>query len=203
MASHSQADDNMSIASTLIPSTAPPASEQRTTLTGRPLQYKHDSLSNASESILVGANTLPPGYTDSSLVHIPIKTALYLAPTTQSHDGENDVKHSSPRKGSVLSRLSSKLHGGIASNNTDVDGMKIVAMSRGDYLQYWAKGEDGGFKEGVVEPPGGRAEWLTNALERQEREGLGKPTPQMTRGTEGRAAAFGAAGAMIGGGATC
>jgi hypothetical protein len=195
----------MSIASTLVPSSSTSGPEERTTLTGRPLRYEHDSLSNtvSGESFLVGANTLPPGYTDSSLVHIPIKTAAYLAPAAQSQEVENDVKRSPPRKGSVLSRLSSKLHGGVASGQSDADGMRIVAMSRGDYLKYWVKGEDGGFREGVVEPPGGRAEWLANALERQEREGLGKPTPQMTKGTEGRAAAFGAAGAMIGGGATC
>ena len=73
-----------------------------------------------------------------------------------------------------------------------------MAMSRGDYLKYWAKGDDGKFRDGVVEPPEGRAEWLANALERQEREGLGKVTAQRTKGTEGRAGAFGAAGALIG-----
>lgn len=209
MPSHSRADDdNMSIASTLVPTTSTSTvrpEETRTTLTGRPLKYEHDSLSNtvSGESFYVGANTLPPGYTDSSLVHIPIKTAAYLTPTTQSQDVENDVKHPSPRKGSLLSRLSSKLQGGIASKTNDADDMKIVAMSRGDYLKYWAKGEDGQFKEGVIEPPEGRAEWLTNALERQEREGLGKPTIQRTKGTESRAAVFGAAGAMIGGAAVC
>ena len=203
MPSQYQADtDNMSIASTLVPSTSTSRPEEtRTTLTGRPLEYKHDTLTNASESMLVGANTLPPGYTDSSLVHIPIKTALYLAQTTQSQDIGNDVKRSPPpRKGSVLSRLSSKFHDGMASNSKDSDDMKIVAMSRGDYLKYWAKGEDGKFKDSVVEPPEGRAEWLANALERQEREGLGRPTPQKMKGVEGRATVFGAAGAMIGSG---
>ena len=198
MSSHSQADDNMSIASTLVPSTPPPEPQTRTTLTGRPLRYEHDSLSNtvSGESFLVGANTLPPGYTDTSLVHIPIKTALYLAPaTTQPQDAENDVKRSPPRKRSALSRLSSKLSS--ATKTDDADDMKIVAMSRGDYLKYWVKGGNGEFKEGVVEPPGGRAEWLANALERQEREGLGKPTMHMSKGTYSRAAAVGAAGALI------
>jgi len=192
----------MSIASTLVPTTSTSRPEQtRTTLTGRPLEYKHDSLSNASESPLVGANTLPPGYTDNSLVHIPIKTALYLDPKThtQPQNVENDVKRSPPRKGSVLSRLSSKFHDGVASNNKDSDDMKIVAMSRGDYLKYWVKGEDGEFKDSVVEPPEGRAEWLANALERQEREGLGRPTPpQIAKGIEVRATVIGAVGAMMG-----
>jgi hypothetical protein len=200
MSSYSQADDNMSIASTLVPSTPPPEPQARTTLTGRPLRYEHDSLSNtvSGESFLVGANTLPPGYTDNSLVYIPIKTALYLAPaTTQPQEAENDVKRSPPRKGSALSRLSSKLSSGIATKTDDADDMKIVAMSRGDYLKYWAKGENGEFKDGVVEPPGGRAEWLANALERQEREGLGKPKKQMTKGTWSRAMVVDAAGTSI------
>lgn len=189
----------MSIASTLVPSSSTSGPEERTTLTGRPLRYEHDSLSNtvSGGSFLVGANTLPPGYTDSSLVHIPIKTALYLAPTAQSQNLENDVKRSPPRKGSALSRLSSKLQNGIATKTNDTDDVKIVAMSRGDYLKYWAKGENGEFKDGVVEPPGGRAEWLANALEKQEREGLGKPPMQMTKGTYSRANVFGAAGALI------
>ena len=199
MTSQSRDDDSLSIASTLVPPSSHSGSEDRPTLTGRPLQYEHDSLSNtvSGESFLVGANTLPPGYTDSSLVHIPIKTALYLAPTTQSQDVENDAKRTPPRKGSALSRLSGKLQNGIVAKTNDADGMKIVAMSRGDYLKYWVKGENGDFKNGVVEPPEGRAEWLANALERQEREGLGKPTMQMTKGTNSRANVFGAAGALI------
>lgn len=199
MSSYPKADDSMSIASTLVPSPSTSGPEERTTLTGRPLHYEHDSLSNtvSGESFLVGANTLPPGYTDSSLVHIPIKTALYLAPTTQSQDLENDVKRSPPRKGSALSRLSGRLQNGIATKTNDADEMQIVAMSRGDYLKYWAKGENGEFKDGVVEPPGGRTEWLANALERQEREGLGKPTMQMTKGTYSRATVFDAAGHLI------
>lgn len=87
----------------------------------------------------------------------------------------------------------------MASDSKDTDDMKIVAMSRGDYLKYWVKGADGKFKDSVVEPPEGRAEWLANALERQEREGLGKPTPQqVAKGIEVRATVIGAVGAMMG-----
>lgn len=208
MSSHPQADDAMSTASTLVPSTST-STQPRTTLTGRPIKYEHDSLSNilSGESSHVGANTLPPGYTDSSLVHIPIKTADYLSPTAQTQTEtqpqylQSDVKREQPRKGSVFSRISSKLStsSGCNSSGKDADALKIVAMSRGDYLKYWAKGEDGKFRDDVVEPPGGRAEWLADAIERQEREGLGKVTAQRTKGTEGRAGAFGAAGALIGG----
>ena len=134
----------------------------------------------------------------NSLVHIPIKTALYLPPAPQAEAVENDVKHP-PHKGSAFSRFSSKLQNGIATKTNDADEMKIVAMSRGDYLRYWAKGADGNFKDNVVEPPEGRAEWLANALERHEREGLVKPNPRMSKGTYAGAAAVSAAGALIGG----
>lgn len=134
-------------------------------------------------------------------MHIPIKTAEYLAPKTTipPQHVENDVKREQAKKGRVFSRLSSKISGGASGGGKDDGGLKIVAMSRGEYLKFWAKGEDGKFRDGVVEPEEGRAEWLANALERQEREGLGKVTMQRTKGTEGRASAFGAAGAMIGG----
>jgi hypothetical protein len=204
MPSHPPSDDAMSTASTLVPEP-----QSHTTLTGQPIHYEHDSLSNILSgngfgACGVGANTLPPGYTDSSLVHIPIKTAAYLAPTSATQNLGNDVKHSPPRKahGSVFSRLSSKISGGVASHNDEADELRIVAMSRGDYLRYWAKGNDGKFKEGVVEPPEGRAEWLATALERQEREGLGKVTPQRTKGTYGPAETFASAGSMITGLAT-
>lgn len=164
MSSFPKSDDAMSTASTLVPS----SQEPRTTLTGRPIKYEHDTLSNTvcGESFLVGANTLPPGYTDNSLVHIPIKTAEYLAPATSTQHYDNDVvKREQPKKGSVFSRLSSKISG--AGSGKDADELKIVQMSRGEYLKYWAKGDDGKFRDDVVEPEEGRAVWLANALERQ------------------------------------
>lgn len=143
-------------------------------------------------------------------MHIPIKTAEYLAPASRAsregEGGEQDlgnevIKPEKAKKGGgVFSKISSKMSGGKKDSSASSDGLKIIAMSRGDYLKYWAKGEDGQFRDDVVDPPGGRAEWLAAALERQEREGLGKVTPQQrTRGTYGPANAFGAAGAMIGG----
>ena len=211
MPTHPPSDtDAMSTASTLVPPSSEDSPQQqvRTTLTGRPIVYQPDNLNNlwTDTSFQAGANTLPPGYTDSSLVHIPIKTAQYHHPQAsekpQDYDLGNDVikpSQQKSKKGSVFSRLSSKISPSSNGSGKDSDGLKIVAMSRGDYLKYWAKGEDGKFRDDVVEPPGGRAEWLARAIETQEREGLGKMTPQHTRGTYGSATAFGAAGAMIGG----
>lgn len=194
MSTYSRPDDTMSTTSTLVPQ-----AEVRTSLTGRPIKYEHDNLTNmlSGESSMVGANSLPPGYTDSSLVHIPIKTAQYLN-VAKISESENPIKREQPRKGSVFSKLTNKITRN--KDDKDTDEMKIVAMSRGDYLKYWAKGDDGKFRDDVVEPPEGRAEWLKMALERQEREGFGKiTTEKRTKGTEGPASSFGAAGAMIGG----
>jgi hypothetical protein len=54
------------------------------------------------------------------------------------------------------------------------DGLKVVEMSRGEYLKYWAKGEDGKFLDSVVEPPGERGEWVRRQVEfQQEMKGGG------------------------------
>lgn len=43
-----------------------------------------------------------------------------------------------------------------------------VLIYRSEYLRYFAKDEETGqFREGVVEPPGGRAEWLRRRVEEQ------------------------------------
>jgi hypothetical protein len=193
----------MSTASTLVPqsTSASRSTPTRTTLTGNPITYKHDNLSNMESGMgcsSVGANTLPPGYTDNSLVHIPIKTGEYLhAATPAASEPPSEIKREKSGKG-VWDRISKRVSGDHESGKKDDGGLKVVAMSRGDYLKYWAKGEDGEFKAGVIEPEEGRAEWLTRALERQEREGLGKVTSRRTQGTEGPAGAFAAAGQLIG-----
>jgi hypothetical protein len=197
----------ISTASTLVPpSSSSPAPQSaaaaaRTTLTGNPITYKHDNLSNMNSDLgclHIGANTLPPGYTDNSLVHIPVKTGEYLRTTTSAaSEPASEIKRQ--KSSGVWDRISKRVSGGHDGRKNEDGGLKVVAMSRGDYLKYWAKGEDGKFKAGVVEPEEGRAEWLARALERQEREGLGKVAPRRTQGTEGSAGAFAAAGVLIGG----
>ena len=191
----------MSTASTLVSQSTSQPTPTCTTLTGNPITYKHDNLSNMESGMgcsSVGANTLPPGYTDNSLVHIPIKTGEYLhAATSAASEPPSEIKREKSSKG-VWDRISKRVSGDHESDKKDDGGLKVVAMSRGDYLKYWAKGEDGKFKAGVIEPEEGRAEWLTRALERQEREGLGKVTSRRTQGTEGPAGAFAAAGQLIG-----
>jgi hypothetical protein len=204
--------DTVSTASTLVPSSAPQSSSTpRTTLTGNPITYKPDNLSNMNAGVgcwNVGANTLPPGYTDTSLVHIPIKTGEYLKnhhyhqSTDSTLEPPSEIKRE--KSGGVWQKISRRVSGSHegSSSKSDDGGLKVVAMSRGDYLKYWVKGDDGKFKAGVVEPEEGRAEWLVKALERQEREGLGKVAPRSNQGYEVRATILGAAGALIGG-ASC
>lgn len=196
--------DTMSTASTLIPPPSDPQTATRTTLTGRPIKYEHDNLSNLNSGGLginshVGANTLPPDYTDDSLVHIPIKTSQYLHDDTTPASAAPPSEIKREKSSGVWGRISKKIAGSHDGGKDGGDGgLKVVAMSRGDYLKYWAKGDDGKFKPGVVEPEEGRAEWLARALERQEREGLGKVTPQRVQDTEWSAVAIGAVGAMMG-----
>ena len=196
----------MSTASTLVPPSSSSSATPRTTLTGNPITYTHDPLSNLNSGTgcgNVGANTLPPGYTDASLVHIPIRTAEYLhaAPSTAS-EPPSEIKREPSGKGGVWDRIAKRVSGshesrGRQKSGDDDGGLKIVVMSRGEYVKYWVKGEDGKFKAEVMEPEEGRAEWLRRALERQEREGLGKVATRRTQGTLGQAEAFGAAGALI------
>jgi hypothetical protein len=110
----------------------------------------------------VGANLLPPGYTDASLVRIPIRISQYLPPSqtldaaTKRNDGDGKKKPGFLKR--AFNRRDSK----------DSGDLKIVEMSRGEYLKYWAKGSNGEFLDSVVEPPGGRASWLREQLEFNE-----------------------------------
>ncbi|KAK4545525.1 hypothetical protein LTR36_002875 [Oleoguttula mirabilis] len=134
----------------------------RTTLTGKPLVYQHDPMASlmfadvgfVSGVNAAGANLLPHGYTDNSLVRIPIKAS----------DVDGGVLPIKPaeRKGGIFRKLSSAF-----KDKSDGD-FKIVMMSRGDYLKYWAKGEDGHFLSSVETPPDGRKEWVRKQLELNE-----------------------------------
>ncbi|EME48474.1 hypothetical protein DOTSEDRAFT_67495 [Dothistroma septosporum NZE10] len=149
-----------------------PNDEPRTTLTGQPIpQQQHSSLSSMTYSeggigvtSAAGANLLPPGYTDSSMVRVPIKTADYASPSF------HDIKPEKRR--SFFSKLKT-------GSSSEVE-VKVIAMSRLEYLKYWVKGEDGKFRADVVEPPEGRAAWVRMQLEINEKwreEGILKDGP--------------------------
>jgi predicted RNA-binding protein YlxR (DUF448 family) len=102
-----------------------------------------------------GANLLPPGYTDKSLVRIPIR---------MSDIEPNKEVQPEKKKKNVFKRFT---HAMTPAPDGDAE-IKVVGMCRGDYLKYWAKGEDGKFLPTVVEPPEGRKAWVENQLKLNE-----------------------------------
>lgn len=137
--------------------------ETPTTLTGKPIKYRHDNLTSVmmsdgggfGASGNAGANLLPPGFTDKSLVQIPVKVS--------------DIGSLSEQPKKKLSFLR-KLSNAVAGNNDGGEEIKVITMKRGDYLKYWAKGEDGKFLPSVEEPPEGRQEWVRRHLELDEQK---------------------------------
>ena len=145
------------------------AAEEYTSLFGKSITREHDHYTNLMLETGgglggftgAGGNTLPPGYTDRSLVRIPIKES--------SIEGKPIV--SKPEKKSFMRRLS-----GIVQDKTGGEEITMVTMSRGDFLRYWAKGEDGEFLPNVVAPPEGRREWVRRQLELNEEWRRNDPT---------------------------
>lgn len=145
--------------------------EERTSLTGGQIRYQHDSHSGMMlgdgggfAAPGVGANLLPPGYTDKSRVRIPIKRVDF---EDVPPDQGSDIK--TEKKGGLFSKFSSK-------RKEANDDIVVVMMSRGDYLKYWAKGADGKFLDSVIEPPEGRKEWMRKQLELNEEMKRQDPT---------------------------
>lgn len=102
-----------------------------------------------------GANTLPRKFSDDSILTIPIPVKDY-----------DDAEEASPaaqqpqKKVSWLKRRMSAQ----GERTGGKGGIKMVRMTRADYLKYWAKGEDGVYLEGVVAPAEGRKEWVRRHL---------------------------------------
>lgn len=123
--------------------------QQPTTITGKPIKHQHDNVTGmmlGDGGGFTGAGTgnlLPPAFTDSSLVRIPLKMS-----------DVNGTEVQVPKKKSFFRKSSSS-----------GDEFKVVMMSRGGYLKYWLKGEDGKFAPTVVEPPEGRQQWFESPLQ--------------------------------------
>lgn len=101
-------------------------------------------------------NSLPNKFTDDSILTIMI-------PVKDYEDVDAQVIQPEQRKGSWLSRRLSAQSGRTGGKS----GFKSVKMTRGEYLKYWAKGEDGKYSPEVVEPPEGRKAWVMKKLETQ------------------------------------
>ena len=131
-------------------------------------RYQHDPYTNMmahGTPTTAGANLLPFRYKDSSIITVPINV------TALPDDGSNPRSDSLPlpvtptpeKKAGFFRRFSA---GG--RNEKDKLDIKAVKMTRGEYLKYWAKDEKGVYRAGVVEPPGGRREWVRKQVELNE-----------------------------------
>lgn len=111
------------------------------------------------------ANMLPHRFTDDSMLTIPIPAKdLEEAMSTQETAGP--VYHEEQKKSSARSwfrRKSSAQKERMGGKG----GITMVKMTRGEYLRFWAKGEDGRYLEGVVAPAEGRREWVRRKMEGQ------------------------------------
>ncbi|KAL9083120.1 MAG: hypothetical protein Q9165_008650 [Trypethelium subeluteriae] len=175
----------------------------RFTATGQPMpRYQHDHytnmMSHGSGSTTAGANLLPFRYTDASIITIPIdlselppdrSASLPDSPSPAIDETPSEKpKEKRGRAGSFLRRISSATQG--EKEKKSKKEIKAVRMTRGEYLQYWAKDEKGNYREGVVDPPGGRKEWVRKQVElneewdREDRE-KGRRTSVIVKGLQG------------------
>ena len=150
---------------------------ERTTLTGNPIPDRehdnHTTMMTAEGGFgmgAAGANLLPPGYTDKSLVRIPIRQSDLEPEPEEAENSDVYSPEIQMTKKGVFGGLFKGLKNKTSSSRQRQreGGFQMVMMSRGDYLKYWAKGDDGKFLPNVQEPPGGRKEWLQRQLEINE-----------------------------------
>lgn len=154
-------------------------SEERTTLTGQPIPEgrSHDPYNmlmgdgiGLADIGMAGANTLPLGYTNNSLVRVPVRGADLEPAEPDQEAGDSDIYTpevqvtKKSRLGGLFKGLKEKTTSPRQKQREGGD-IRMVMMSRGDYLQYWAKGQDGKFLPNVVEPSEGRRRWVENQLE--------------------------------------
>lgn len=87
----------------------------------------------------------------NDIVRLPIKLSDY------PHDSTDVAAHDRlAQKQGLLSKLSHSIGAALDPSHD----FKVLLMSRSDFEQYWAKDAQGHFLPGVVEPPGGRREWI-------------------------------------------
>jgi len=122
-------------------------------MNGKLIEYEHGKITDMMAGGGMAGGVLPPGLDENTLVNVPVKMSdleyVPLAPTGQE---------SRERKTSFLRKVSSALKSPASSHKE----VQIIQMTRGEYLKYWIKGEDGYFLPSVVEPPEGRKKWIRN-----------------------------------------
>ncbi|KAI9780801.1 MAG: hypothetical protein M1816_002673 [Peltula sp. TS41687] len=128
----------LSDASTLVP--VKEDEMQRFTATGRPLTKHHNSgVANPSTFIPEAPPALPWKFTDSSMISVPI-------PVLAREDGPTEEENAT---GGLGSKLKQAIKGKKAAPK-----MRVVKMTRAEYLKYWARDEQGNYIG--TEPEGSR-----------------------------------------------
>lgn len=70
---------------------------------------------------------------------------------------------SPPEKRSFFRRLSS-------ASKPSKDEVAVIAMTADEYRDHWARDKRGEYLHNVIEPPGGRIEWVRRRIESQDVE---------------------------------
>ncbi|KAL8649291.1 MAG: hypothetical protein Q9226_005638 [Calogaya cf. arnoldii] len=111
---------------------------QRFTATGRPMpSYNPSALGNMPSDFTSQApQFLPQKFTDESVLVIPVPLSALEAEEASAPKGDNKE----PQR---RSSLFGKLKKGGEMKGGKKDGFKMVEMTRGEYLKYWAKDEEG------------------------------------------------------------
>lgn len=79
-----------------------------------------------------GVNHLPVKFTDDSIIRVPINIDKTYSSTKEGQDPESEQSH----KRSFTDKLFGKKKD---------DTIRVVKMTRGDYLKYWAKDDHGNY----------------------------------------------------------
>ncbi|KAI4253661.1 MAG: hypothetical protein L6R42_007491 [Xanthoria sp. 1 TBL-2021] len=123
---------------------------QRFTATGRPMpSYNPSALGNMPSSFVGQApQFLPQKFTDDSVLMNPVPMSAFEDPSS-APNGDDDTVGEQPqqeRQQQQQQRRSSsfmnKLEGGEKKGGKKEE-FKMVKMTRGEYLMYWAKDEEG------------------------------------------------------------
>ncbi|KAL1643069.1 hypothetical protein SLS58_005038 [Diplodia intermedia] len=117
------------------------------TAAGRPKPDFHPGISNMDCGSFSGSgapNLLPFRLTDESIINVPIPAEDLEDPESESHPPATE------RRSSWITKLGRKL------GNKGKQQILNVKMTRGEYLKYWAKDENGNYVGTEAEGEGKR-----------------------------------------------
>ncbi|GAM86327.1 hypothetical protein ANO11243_043410 [Dothideomycetidae sp. 11243] len=99
-----------------------------------------------------GANVAPRKFTGGSVIKVPVRKADLVS------SGQDDAVPQQKEKKGLFS---------LKKGKKEDLGFVMVPMSSDEYKAFFAKGDDGAWLPDVVEPPGGRAEWVRKRMEEE------------------------------------